>query len=145
MRNTVKMKTDIPAVTRFVRQVLGCSCPDEVFRQVEITRGSTAVTSCVADFQVRIGNRLLIFISSAPDQLMTPSRLEAVITEGKRARDAAGLNRFRLVVAAPDPAPWREQLLRLFDSASSRDAKTHLHVVDAAALPGFLAPPKAKR
>ena len=54
---------NVAAVARFVRQVIGCNCPDEVFQRVEVRRGSIAVRSCHADYELRIGNRLLVVVS----------------------------------------------------------------------------------
>ena len=57
---------DVPEVTRFVREVIGCNCPDEVFRHIEIQHGSSAVKACPADCELRIGGRLLIVVTSEP-------------------------------------------------------------------------------
>jgi hypothetical protein len=39
---------DVPAMTRFFREVIGCNCPDEVLRHIEVQRGSSAVKACSA-------------------------------------------------------------------------------------------------
>ena len=57
---------NVQAVTRFVREVIGCNCPDEVFRHIEIQRGSSAVKACSTDCELRIGGRLLIVITPEP-------------------------------------------------------------------------------
>lgn len=95
-------------VTRFVREVIGCKCPDEVFRHVEVRRGSTAVKSCPADYDLRIGGRLIVVVISDPIEVLSGSRLEKVISEGRRARDDAKFNRFRLVVQAQNAAQDKE-------------------------------------
>jgi len=48
---------NIPAVTRFVREVIGCNCPEEVFRDIEVRRDSSALNACSADCEIRIGGR----------------------------------------------------------------------------------------
>ena len=45
---------NVPVVTRFVREVTGCNCPEEVFRHVEVGRGSTVVKSIPVDYILRI-------------------------------------------------------------------------------------------
>jgi hypothetical protein len=60
-----------------------------------------------------------------------------VIAEGRRARDAGHFNRFRLVVQAENAAHEKEKLLRSFEEISTRDEKTHLHVVESREVPDF--------
>jgi hypothetical protein len=115
-----KRRIDIPIVTRFVREVLGCNCPDEVFRRVEVQTGSTAVKSWPTDYEIRIGGRLLVVVTSKPVEWLTDSRLENVIAEGRRARDAGHFNRFRLAVQAENAAQGKEKLLRSFEGVSPR-------------------------
>lgn len=88
---------NVPAVKRFVREVIGCDCPDDVFRDVRIRRGSSAVQAFAADCELRIGGRLMIVVTSEPTAL-SDSLLAQALAEGRRARDDAGFNRFRLVV-----------------------------------------------
>ena len=139
-----KLSPNRAAITRFVREVLGCNCPDSVFRQVTVRRGSTAVRSCRVDYEIRFGDRLLIIVTSSPEELAPTSRLENVIGEGKQARDNARLNRFRLVVVTTNTTHWREELLRLFGAISSRDEKTHLHVIESNEMPDLFKRPEQK-
>jgi hypothetical protein len=127
---------DVAAVTRFVREVIGCNCPDEVFRHIEIQRGSSAVKACSVDCELRIGGRLLMVVTSEPLARLAP-HLADVVTEGKRARDERKFNRFRLVVRAEKPAEEREEFFRAFASASDKDERTHLHVLPKGEVPGF--------
>jgi hypothetical protein len=130
-------RINIPTITRFIREVLGCNCPDEIFRRVEVQSGSTAVKSCPADCEIRIGGRLLVVVTSEPVERLTASRLENVFAEGRRARDAGHFNRFRLVVQAKNAAQGKETLLRSLEEISTRDEKTHLHVVEKREMPDF--------
>jgi hypothetical protein len=130
-------RINVPTLIRFIREVLGCNCPDEVFRRVEVQSGSTAVKSCPADYEIRIGGRLLVVVTAEPVERLTASRLENVFAEGRRARDAGHFNRFRLVVQAENAAQGKEKLLRSFEEISARDAKTHLHVVEKREVPDF--------
>lgn len=134
-----KETVNAPAVVQFVREVLGCNCPDEVFRQIEVRRGSTAVKSCPVDYELRIGGRLLVVVTSEAAESLSATGLQRVVSEGRRARDEGKFNRFRLVVRATNAAPEREKLLRSFAQVPGRDEKTHLHVVDKIEVPDFFA------
>src|SRR5437879_3167509 len=84
---------DVPAVKKFVREVIRCNCPDEVFRHIEVQRGSSAVNACSTRCELRIGGRLLIVLTSEPLANLSV-HLAGVIAEGKRARDERKFNRF---------------------------------------------------
>jgi hypothetical protein len=127
---------NVPAVTRFVREVIGCDCPDSVFRHIELQRGSSAVKACSADCELRIGGRLLIVVTSEPVARLS-SQLAEVITEGKRARDEIKFNRFRLVVQTGKPIEDSEKFLRAFESLSDKDERTHVHVLPKGEVPNF--------
>lgn len=129
---------NIPVVTRFVREVIGCNCPDEVFRKIEVRRGSSAVQSCLADCELRVGGRLLIVVVSEPIAEFSGVRLGRIIAEGKRARDEKGFNRFRLVVQTGNPAKDSTRLLQAFEAVSDKDERTHLHVLKKGDVPEFL-------
>jgi hypothetical protein len=128
---------NIPAVTRFVREVIGCNCPDEVFRHIEVQRGSSAIKACSADCELRIGGRLLIVVTSEPVPTLS-SHLAEVIAEGKRARDESKFNRFRLVVQTENAAKEREKLMRAFEAVSDKDERTHVHVLQRGEVPNFV-------
>ena len=127
---------DVLAVTRCVREVIGCNCPDEVFRHIEIQRGSSAVKACSADCELRIGGRLLIVVTSEPMARLA-LHLAEVVAEGKQARDERKFNRFRLVVQTENAAQEREKLLRAFESPGVKDERTHLHVLRKTQVPNF--------
>jgi len=127
----------VAVITRFVREVLGCECPDEVFLHVEVGRGSTVVKSIPVDYELRIGGRLLVVVTSESVDVLSGSRLENVISEGRRARDEGGFNRFRLVVQTRNAAEDKAKLLRSFEAVSVKDEKTHVHVVGMSEVPDF--------
>jgi len=127
---------NVLVVTRFVREVIGCNCPEHVFRHIEIQPGSSAVKACSADCELRIGGRLLIVVTSEPIGDLA-ARLGQVIAEGKRARDEHKFNRFRLLVQAENAAQQEKQLLRAFEAVPEKDERTHLHVLGKAQVPNF--------
>ncbi len=127
---------NVQAVTRFVREVIGCNCPDEIFRHMELQRGSVAVKACSADCELRIGGRLLLVVTSEPTANLS-ARLAQVITEGKRARDKEKFNRFRLVVQTENAAKERQEVMRAFAAVSDKDDRTHVHVLPKGVVPNF--------
>lgn len=128
---------NVPAVTRFVREVIGCNCPDKVFRRIEVQPGSSAIRSCSADCELRVGGRLLIVVTSEPEAELS-SHLAEVIAEGKRARDESKFNRFRLVVQTENAAEEREKLLRAFEAVPNKDERTHMHVLECGEAPSLV-------
>ena len=127
----------VAVITRFVREVIGCDCPDEVFRHVEVRRGSTAIKSCPVDYELRIGGRLLVVLTSESVDVLSGSRLQKVISEGRRARDDGKFNRFRLVVQTRNAVEDKEKLILSFEGVSAKDEKTHVHVVGKSEVPDF--------
>jgi hypothetical protein len=130
-------KVNVPVVKRFVRKVVGCTCSDEVFKQVGVKAGSSAIKSCAADYEINVGGRLLIVLSSEPAEGFSPARLEKVMAEGRSARDAGKFNRFRFILQADNPPEAEKKLLRLIEGIATKDEKTHLHVIGKADVPDF--------
>jgi hypothetical protein len=130
-------KVNVPVVKRFVREVVGCTCPDEVFNRVEVKPGGSAIRSCSADYEINVGGRLLIALSSDPIEVFSPARLEKVMAEGRSARDAGKFNRFRFIVQAANAPEVEKQLLRSFEVLAAKDEKTHLHVIGREVVPDF--------
>ena len=125
---------DTTAIERFVRGTLGCQCPDEVFRHVEVGplplpagRGTGR--------RLVIGDRLLIHIVEAPERLDAPDWLERLAAAGRDERDGRGYNRFRLVVATPTAAGDPSALEGRFTRVLGADDRAHLHVLPADLLP----------
>ena len=127
---------DAATVTRFVREVIGCNCPDEVFRRIEIQRGSSVVKACLATCELRIGGRLLIVVTAEPLARLA-AHLAEVVAEGKRARDELRFNRFRLIVQTGRHGEESEQLVRAFESLPDKDERTHLHILAKGEVPNF--------
>jgi hypothetical protein len=128
-------QVNVPVVKRFVREVVGCTCPDEVFKRVEVQRGSSALRSCAADYELRVGGRLLIVESS--EASLSPARLERVMAEDRSARDAERFNRFRFIVQADSAAEIGKKLQGVFEGLAAKDEKTHLHVIGREDVPDF--------
>jgi hypothetical protein len=125
---------DTTAIERFVRGTLGCQCPDEVFRRVEV--GPLPLPAGAGSGRrLLIGGRLLIHIVEAPERLDEPDWLERLAAAGRDERDGRGYNRFRLVVATATAAGDTSALEGRFIRALGGDERAHLHVVEADQLP----------
>lgn len=116
---------DKKAITRFVKDSLGCRCPDEVFNRIDITNHAQAKGIPLLARMV-VGNRLLIYVAESHGEAV----IRSLVQTGLQERDNAGLNRFRLVIASRDPLAEANPLYRAFEAARDGDGKTHLHVID---------------
>lgn len=124
-----------PELTRFIRDRLGCGCPPEVFARVD--ESPTETSRCAgATRRIDVGGRLLIYLveSDTPDQVR--SRLPDWIAAGRAERDAAGMNRLRLVIALPhdDPAAL-EPIRDAFATIAGTDERLHLHILRPEQIP----------
>jgi hypothetical protein len=119
------------SIEYFVRETLGCGCPEEVFRSIVVDRaeapdGSTPFT------RIAVGDRLLVYVvrpgrGCAPEAVIAPlARL------GRGERDRKGFNRFRLVVVSDDIQPAAADRFR---EVVGPDVKAHIHVIPPGELP----------
>jgi hypothetical protein len=127
-------ETDPTAIEHFVRDTLGCQCPDEVFRQIEVSP-LAGPDGRGAGRRIVVGGRLLIHVVEAPKRLDEPDWLERLAAAGRDERDGRGYNRFRLVVATATAAGDTSALEGRFIRALGGDERAHLHVVEADQLP----------
>lgn len=118
-----------PPLRAFVREQLGCTCPEDVFDTVE--RGGLDLDGRPAGTRLVVGGRLLIYVATGP--VDAPS-VAALAGAGRRDRDGHGLNRFRLAIAAPPDAASRGALEAAFTGAVAGDPKAHLHCLAGAAI-----------
>jgi hypothetical protein len=125
-----------PSLRAFIRETLGCTCPDAVFDVVERTR-EVATPSRVPFTRWVIGGRLLVYVVAPTDGFEQIA--EELAALGRRDRDARGLNRFRLVLASALPEADARAAERAFAGAAGEDAKAHLHCVAPECCEGLLA------
>ena len=128
---TPSVNSDV--IKHFVREQLGCGCPDEVFSTIRVSYNPDVFDDKLVDYLLQIGGRLLVAVSTQDWQKLN-QQLEPVFQAGKAYRDAHGFNRFRLVVATTNKgAP--ASMMATFNALKVTDEKTHLHVIDPADLP----------
>jgi hypothetical protein len=118
--------TDSAYIIRFVKETLGCQCPDDVFKQIEFSRQHE---DSLLDAKIIVGGRLLIYIVNIDSDSSPNTVLEKLLHEGKKEREASGLNRFRLVIATDDPKSIEKDMTSNFESLRGSDDRIHLHVI----------------
>lgn len=116
------------AIKRFVRDTLGCGCPEEVFRSIDVREQVPLGGTIVLPFALVIGNRLLIYVIHADTPGVVRKNLEFLVQAGTQERDRKNLNRFRLVVVTDDSATGSVSR-DLFHRLPGKDEKVHLHVI----------------
>ncbi len=113
-------------IKHFVREILGCSCPEEVFNKIDCQKESGGLTGR----KVTVGDRLLIYIITMDGKSDIQGVISPALERGVEERDNKGFNRFRLVLVASHPDALRSSAERAFESSGYTDEKTHLHVVN---------------
>jgi hypothetical protein len=130
------MQVNHTAVKEFVRNVLGCGCPEEVFKRIEVSQPNALVKNSGPDYQINIGGRLLIWVID--EESLGARALAELVQEGKATRDAERFNRFRLVVLSEQPDSVEKSLSAEFRTVAGDDERVHLHVVATNQLPHLL-------
>jgi len=115
------------SIKKFVRHVLGCTCPDRVFERIEDREVES--TDSPHTRTITVGGRLLIYIwrVDASDDLK--QGISSMLAAGKKERDARGLNRFRAVLAVENPQTIQLQVEFCFSQFKDSDDRMHIHIV----------------
>ena len=117
----------------FVKNILGCTCPDKVFKQIEnrhIVPSSSPHTRSIT-----IGGKLLIYIWEVDTRDRFKENLFTLLEAGKKQRDEQGLNRFRAVLAVQGTTQKVEtEAISCFLQFAGRDERIHIHVVSSSVL-----------
>lgn len=123
------------SIRKFVRNTLGCKCPDNVFEQID----DKQVTSKISPHtrSITIGGKLLLYVweVNSPDQLQ--EGIPAILATGKKARNDLGLNRFRAILVTEDPSTIKIQADFCLSQFRDIDDKMHLHVVSSKGFTGI--------
>jgi len=124
------------SIKNFVRNTLGCTCPDKVFEQIENRR--TPLSFSPHSRSMIIGGRLLIYIWLVEDKGMLGKNIPAMLAAGRKERDERGLNRFRAVLAVDSVNQYdADAANRFFTEFVHKDDRMHLHIVSKDALAGL--------
>ena len=121
------------SIKKFVRQVLGCTCPDKVFEQIEDRRSVSSASPHTRS--ITIGDRLLIYIWEVHEAEQFKKNFLAMLAAGRKERDKQGLNRFRAVLAVDEISHGIAVEANLhFSRFVGRDDRMHLHVIPGSVL-----------
>lgn len=121
--------TDNKVIKEFVRNTLGCNCPEEVFQHIDCrTAVSIDENTCPA-YEINIGNRLLIFAAGIDEVDSLRYVLPKLIQTGINQRNNRKFNRFRLVLLTSRVNDLEKEAFEIFDSLVT-DEKVHLHVIN---------------
>ena len=122
-------------IKNFVQNVLGCTCPDKVFEQIEDRH--VQLSSSPHSRSITIGGRLLIYVWEVDGQKDLQEGLHAMLEAGKKERDARGLNRFRAVLTVETPHTVAPRANLCFSLFEGKDDRMHIHVVPVNDLKDF--------
>ena len=124
---------------RFIQEILGCGCPEEVFDSIEICSGTSKDLPECPLVSVLVGKRLLIhFLLVGKTERLSKEILTRMTDTGRTQRDDNGYNRFRLVLIFDDPQNLPASLsIEEFDRLKEDD-RTHLHIHTQNEIPTFL-------
>jgi len=122
------------ALAGFVRDVLGCGCPEEVLRSITVDRSRLILGLDAEVARLDVGGRLLVYVVPAPASRKLRSVVAAAVEAGIAERDRRSFNRFRLVLACADPSAIEQPARDAFEACRRPDDRVHLHVVSSAEL-----------
>ena len=114
-----------PEIKHFVQETLGCSCPEEVFNNIDYQKESDGNLGR----KITVGGRLLIYIITMDRKSNVQEVINLALEQGIEEREKKGFNRFRLVIVASHPDELRSTADHAFYSSGYTDEKTHLHIV----------------
>jgi hypothetical protein len=113
----------------FVRQILGCQCPQEVFERID----SSEASLCGIGFQrILIGERLMVCLLACPLGEKEKQGFSGLVEALRDARDRKGWNRVRVVLMEVDDGVCDAEMTSLFEQIASGDERLHLHRIDRA-------------
>ena len=124
------------ALAHFVRNILGCGCPEELLRAIRVGRGRLVPGLDVEVTRLDVGGRLLVWVVPAPAPRKLRSAVAAAVEAGIAERDGQSFNRFRLVLACADSTEVEPAARAAFDACEQVDDRVHLHVVAVEDCPG---------
>lgn len=112
----------------FIKDTLGCGCPDAVFEKIEVSKYRTEGYS--NEFtRIVVGDTLLIYMVRPADSEPVHDSVEVIALQGKNDRDRHRYNRFRLVLATNDEPAHDDTIKKRFRQHFGADEKMHLHFI----------------
>jgi len=115
-------------IKSFVKDTLGCTCPEDVFRHIEHTENIPIQKNLKVAHRIDVGGRLLIYIYKVEQSTDISEDMAKLIHHGQRAKENGGYNRFRLVLVSDDKEGVAGIATKVFDTLE-KEENIHLHVV----------------
>ena len=109
----------------FVRDDLGCECPEEIFEQVRILRNEASPGP--TKLSLIIGETLLVVFASAEELAPIGNVIDRLLLSGVTYRDSTGLNRFRLIVCGKIDD---DEKAKIAGEQKRYDKKVHVHYIE---------------
>ena len=128
------MSSEQPLLKHFVRDTLGCNCPEAVFQRVEISALPIARAAWPRALRINIGNRLLVYLLPRVAVLPDPAAVADLLERGIQERNQGGYNRLRLVIGCDEPAALNDSFAEL-TTLYPGDDKVHLHLLPTSVIP----------
>ena len=116
-------------IKQFVKQTLGCACPEEVFHYIDCQHNIKLSGDILLSSKINIGNRLLIYLVEMNIPDLIKRKLPLLIETGKKERDSSGFNRFRLAIVTDKVEQIKQIADDIFQNLKGKDEKIHLHII----------------
>ena len=120
----------------FVKNTLGCGCPEKVFEKIDVSKLLTVVHEEDAT-RIVVGDTLLIYVICPIPTANFVDSVESIGLAGKADRNANNYNRFRLVVSGIEDDVQQEKVSKSFSKSFNTDEKMHIHFVDKELVDGL--------
>ena len=121
-----------PELVRFVRETLGCGCPEELVERTVLDRSEAGEPG------LDVGGRLLVRVLAGDDVGGLVRTLPETVLTLRDERDRRGFNRLRIVVAHDQLGDVAAALDRVVAALGPGDDRLHLHLLPPADLPAAL-------
>lgn len=121
------------AVIRFVRDTLGCGCPDEIVARTAVEETEDGEKG------LDVGGRLLVRILGSDDLNVLIAEFPETVERLRSERDRRGFQRLRMVVVHPEAEILAQVLSQMLPVLAVADDLVHLHAVTRPELPPALA------
>ena len=120
----------------FVKNTLGCGCPEKVFEKIDFSKLPTVVDEEDAT-RIVVGDTLLIYVICPIPTANFVDSVESIGLAGKADRNANNYNRFRLVVSGIEDDVQQEKVSKSFSKSFNTDEKMHIHFLDKELVDGL--------
>jgi len=121
--------TDREEIKDFVQNTLGCTCPEEVYDEIEHYTDVRLTNDITLDEKLKVGRRLLIYVFTLNVRDRLINDLSVLVHIGMNERDALAFNRFRLVIKTGEIEDFTKLANSIFKSMNINDDKVHLHII----------------